>query len=114
MARGAQCDAETEIYGAERRQAGAAEVAAIVEVTAILVRRIVEATSRVGAALEAFDSIMREIPGRSVGAQRIRAASQNLSVARKEMMIAHRRLNEFVERGIVPADLRRPSADAGG
>ena len=42
-------------------------------------------------------------------AQRIHSASRELSVARKEMMNAHTRLNEFIEQGIVPEDLKRSS-----
>ena len=41
------------------------------------------------------------------GSQRIKDASSKLSLAREEMMAAHNRLNDFVERGIVPEDLKR-------
>jgi hypothetical protein len=39
--------------------------------------------------------------------QRIRNASHELTAARNEMMEAHHRLNEFLERGTVPEDLKR-------
>jgi hypothetical protein len=39
--------------------------------------------------------------------QRIRSASHELTAARNEMMEAHHRLNEFLESGIVPEDLKR-------
>jgi len=34
-------------------------------------------------------------------------ASRKLDIARKEMMKAHSRLNEFIELGLVPDDLKR-------
>jgi len=40
------------------------------------------------------------------GTQRIRNASRELFRARKEMMTAHRRLDNFIESGIVPEDLK--------
>jgi len=39
--------------------------------------------------------------------RRIKDASNELTLARKEMMTAHKRLNDFIERGIVPDDLER-------
>jgi hypothetical protein len=41
------------------------------------------------------------------GAQRIHSASRELSVARKEMMKAHSRLDDSLSRGVVPEDLKR-------
>ena len=41
------------------------------------------------------------------GAQRIRDAAYMLFLTRGEMMAAHTRLNNFVERGIVPDDMKR-------
>ena len=41
------------------------------------------------------------------GVQRIRSVSHELTVARNEMIRAHNRLNEFLERGTVPEDLKR-------
>lgn len=40
------------------------------------------------------------------GVQRITNASNELSVARKEMVRAYARLTDYVERGIVPEDLK--------
>jgi len=76
----------------------------------ILVGRIVEATKRVNAASDAFDSVISQTPSglpHPDGTQRIRNASHELDIARKEMMKAHTRLNDFVERGILPEDLKR-------
>ena len=41
------------------------------------------------------------------GVQRIHNASHKLTQARDEMMNAHNRMNDFIERGIVPEDLKR-------
>jgi hypothetical protein len=41
------------------------------------------------------------------GTQRIHNASHKLTEARNTMMKAHRRLNDFLERGTVPEDLKR-------
>jgi hypothetical protein len=75
-----------------------------------LVSEIVEATARVSAANGEFSEIMNQFPSglpHPDGVQRIKNASRTLDVARKEMMEAHKRLNDFIERGIVPEDLSR-------
>jgi len=41
------------------------------------------------------------------GTQHLSNAARELSAARKEMMDAHNRLNDFLARGIVPEDLKR-------
>lgn len=41
------------------------------------------------------------------GAQQIKDASSKLSQTREEMMAAHTRLNNFIEHGIVPEDMKR-------
>jgi hypothetical protein len=41
------------------------------------------------------------------GAQQIQNASNALTIARKEMATAHNRLNDFLNRGVVPEDLKR-------
>jgi predicted naringenin-chalcone synthase len=47
------------------------------------------------------------------GVRLIKNASSSLSIARKKMMKAHSRLDEFLESGIVPEDLKRSSSKAG-
>jgi hypothetical protein len=69
-----------------------------------------EAIKRAEAATEAFSAITSRIPSgipHPDGVQRIRSASHELTAARNEMMEAHHRLNEFLESGIVPEDLKR-------
>ncbi len=61
------------------------------------------------AAAESFSSIIKDIPGdvpHPDGALRITQASRELSTARAEMMVAHRRLNDFLSRGVIPEDLK--------
>lgn len=43
----------------------------------------------------------------SDGTQQIQNASRRLSAAWDRMMNAHTRLNDYLERGIVPDDLKR-------
>lgn len=75
-----------------------------------LVGRIAEATAQVSTASHIFSDVISKFPSglpHPDGVQRIKNASTELAVARKEMMKAHTRLNDFVERGIVPDDLKR-------
>jgi hypothetical protein len=74
------------------------------------VGRIAKATAQVSAANQTFSDIISKFPTglpHPDGVQRIKKASMELDVARKEMMKAHTRLNDFIERGIVPDDLKR-------
>jgi len=74
-----------------------------------LLHDILQATALNNEATKEFDSVIGQFPSGLApdGAQRIRNASANLSIARKEMMRAHTRLNDFIERGIVPEDLKK-------
>ena len=57
-----------------------------------------------------FDEVRRAVPSglpHPDGTQRIHNASRELSAARKEMMKAHNRLNDYLGLGIVPEDLKR-------
>jgi hypothetical protein len=80
------------------------------EIQAALINHIAEATARVNAANEKFSAAMSHFPSGLAhpdGVQRLKNASHKLDVARKEMLMAHTRLNDFVELGIVPEDLKR-------
>src|SRR5712671_3975696 len=60
-------------------------------------------------ASEVFFGVVTEIPSglpHRDGTQRINDASCGLSLARHKMTVAQRRLNDYVNRGIVPEDLR--------
>jgi hypothetical protein len=74
-----------------------------------LLQEVRQATDRVHAASEKFSAIIKDIPGdvpHPDGTLRITQASRELSTAREEMMRAHRRLNDFLSRGVVPEDLK--------
>jgi hypothetical protein len=67
-------------------------------------------TARTTEANREFDCVMDQFPcglPHPYGAQRIKNASHNLSIARKEMVQAHHRLNDFLNRGAVPEDLKK-------
>ena len=112
MARCAYCGTETQLYNcgtpicvpcagltAEKRAAREK-----------LVRELHEATMRAEAATEAFTAVTSEIPSsipHPDGVQRIHNVSREMAAAREGMMKAQTRLNDFVERGIVPEDLKR-------
>lgn len=75
----------------------------------LLMQAVSEARARSQAASEVFKKVMEEVPGafpHPDGAQRIHRVSRELSDARKEVMRAHNRLNEFLSRGIIPDDLK--------
>jgi hypothetical protein len=79
------------------------------EIRAVLVNRIIDATVRAGTASEAFSAVTSRFPSglpHPDGVQRIKSAASELSIARKELMNAHRRLNQFIEEGIMPKDLK--------
>ena len=65
------------------------------------------ATERAETATTVFNAVIREIPSGLThpdGKQRISNASRELALAREEMLKAHNRLNEYVERGTLPED----------
>ena len=73
-------------------------------------RDLTEATLRAESATTEFNGVTSDIPSfipHPDGTQRIHNASRKLTEARDEMMKAHRRFNDFLERGIVPEDLKR-------
>ena len=80
------------------------------QVRARLVRDLAGATLRADSASETFHKVMKEVPSgmpHSDGIQCIKNISQQLAKAREEMMTAHKRLNKFIEHGVVPGDLKQ-------
>ena len=72
-----------------------------------LYRELHEATLRADRAIEAFTAVTPNLPSgipHPDGIQRIHHASHELATAREAMMKAHNRLNEFLERGIMPKE----------
>ena len=120
MARCTYCNTETFIYEggdipiciecADARRAPRKPPASEPEIGASLQREFLAATKRAREAAESFDAIMTAIPSgipHPDGVQRIQNASRAVSAARAEMMKAHNRLNEYLNRGIVPQDRQR-------
>ena len=76
----------------------------------ILVRRMVEAAARLSDATGTFMAVTNEIPSglpHPDGIQRIQNAARELAVARKKVAEADAHLNDYLNRGIVPEDLKQ-------
>ena len=74
-----------------------------------LQREAAAATARADAANAAFHALMREIPSgmpQPDGSQRLQNASRELTVARQAMMEATLKLNDFLNHGTIPEDLK--------
>jgi hypothetical protein len=79
-----------------------------------LVEDLLKTTAQFDVASREFSTALRDIPGwppQPDGTQHIKNISHKLTAARKDMMRAHNRLNDYVERGIVPEDLKRASEE---
>jgi hypothetical protein len=80
------------------------------DVRHILIQEVLEATARGNEATRQFEEIMGQFPSGLPypdGVQRVKNASNALTVARKEMATARNRLSDYLGRGIVPDDLKR-------
>jgi hypothetical protein len=78
------------------------------QVRRILLLDVAETTARADAAAAEFKVLITSIPTgipHPDGTQRIHQASHNLSNARKDMMQAHSRLDNFLRSGVMPEDL---------
>jgi hypothetical protein len=76
----------------------------------VLARDLTETTLRAESATTEFNAVTSDVPSflpYPDGVQRIHNASHELTEARNSMMKAHRRLNDYLERGVVPEDLKR-------
>jgi hypothetical protein len=79
------------------------------DVLEILIQQVIDATAQKNEASDAFDIVIGQFPSglpHPDGSQRIENSSSRLSIARKKMMEAHNRLSDFLNRGIVPDDLK--------
>jgi hypothetical protein len=75
-----------------------------------LFQDLIAATARNDEAVREFHEITAHFSSglpHPDGIQRIKNASNKVAVARKEMGMAHNRLNHYLSRGIVPEDLKR-------
>jgi hypothetical protein len=113
------CKAETELYDsgvpvcvkcseaqANKRKPPNSEH----RVLTILQQDLQAATERSKAATAAFDAVANGVPSgipHPDGTQRIHNASREVTIARMEMLRAHHRLNDFLNAGVVPDDLKR-------
>jgi len=80
-----------------------------IEVLRILIQEVIDATAEKNEASDRFDVVMDQFPSglpHPDGSQRIANSSQRLSIARKKVMMAHTRLTDFLDRGVVPDDLK--------
>jgi hypothetical protein len=119
MAECAFCKAATELYEsgvpvcincADKRESKRKPPTSEHQVLEILHRDFQAATQRAKAASASFDAVTKGVPSglpQPDGTQRIHNASRALTVARMEMLSAHHRLNDFLNTGIVPDDLKR-------
>ena len=112
MAACAYCQSETQLYDSDVPTCAKCAETSVENrrVRAILFRDLAEATARTESARETFTVITDNIPSglpHPDGTQSIHNASRALSVTRVEMLKAHTRLNDFLNRGIVPEDLKR-------
>jgi hypothetical protein len=97
------CKAETELYD---HSAGVCFDCAVRE---RLTQEVLETTARKGEAFRQFEAIMLHIPSglpHRDGVQQIKNASNELSIARKEMVRAYERLGNYLDNRIVPEDLK--------
>jgi DNA-directed RNA polymerase subunit RPC12/RpoP len=79
------------------------------DIRATLFQDVLEATARNNEAFGEFNAVTGQFPSglpHPDGVQRIKNASRKLSFARKEKMKAHDRLNDYLDNGIVPEDLK--------
>ena len=79
-------------------------------VHAVLVKALSDATLSADSAFDQLTAIINDVPSaipHPDGVQRLHNASAKLAVARHKLMEAHTRFNNYLERGIVPEDLKR-------
>ena len=118
MARCIYCAAATEMYVSQvptclncsERQEKRKPPAREKQIRTVLVDCLVEATVRTSAASQTFNMVMGQFPSglpHPNGSQQVQNASAALAEARKELMRAHNRLNDYLGRGIVPDDLKQ-------
>ena len=79
------------------------------EVLRILIQEVIDATANKNLASEAFERAISQFPTglpHPDGSQHIKNCSAQLATARREVLTAHSSLNDFLERGIVPEDVK--------
>jgi len=118
MAQCAYCETETELHESgtpvcprcSDARTKRKPPATTQQIRGTLVQDILELTARTNEATREFEAVMGQVPSglpHPDGGQRIKNASSKLKIARAELMRAHTRLNEYIERGDMPDDLKR-------
>ena len=119
MAACAHCGAETQLFDggvpiclecSEAQDLKRKPVISALEIRTILFQELYAATAQGNDARRQFDEVMGRFPSgmpHPDGVQGIKNASDALTIARKELAVAHNRLNDFLGRGIVPENLKR-------
>src|SRR5258706_7665768 len=119
MAQCAHCNTETYLYHggvpicikcSDLRKAKRKPPATEQQIRGTLLQDVLELHALVNEATREFKAVTGQIPSglpHPDGVQGIKNASAKLSIARKELMKAHRRLNEHSGSGIVLEDLKR-------
>ena len=108
MAACSQCGVETQQYNSGVPVCPKCSKACTVRDA--LIQDVLETTAKKTEAFKRFEEITLRIPSGLPfpdGVQRITNASNDLRVARKEMARAYARLADYLDRGIVPKDLKR-------
>src|SRR4051812_27824897 len=80
------------------------------DIRALLSKDLEEAISRNDEARKEFEAIMGHFPSglpHPDGVQRIKNASRAYTCTKMEMLRAHHRLNDFLNTGIMPEDLKQ-------
>ena len=80
------------------------------EILRILIQEVIDATAEKNKAADCFEAVMGQFPSglpHPDGSQRIANSSYRHSTARKKVAMAHTRLSDFLDRGIVPDDCKR-------
>jgi hypothetical protein len=106
MVRCARCKAETELCE------NGVPICQSCSVREKLTQEVLETTAKKSEAFRKFEEIMHQSPSglpHPDGVQRVKNASNELSIARKEMARAYERLGNYLDRGIVPEDLKATS-----
>ena len=118
MAVCAFCRTETELYDSgvpicsrccEARETARKLSTASNAVREILIQEVLETTAKKGEAFINFQSVMDQFPSglpHPDGVQLIKNASHELAIARKEMALAYSRLNDYLNTGIAPENLK--------
>ena len=94
-------------FGEARREAKRKQMEVERQVRTRLLEEFAEAAVQADTASAAFCAAMSEIPNDIPRPDRIHSASRELWTARKTVMKAESRLNDFVRLGIIPEDLKQ-------